>query len=269
MDTFTKVMFPEYMDLRTVALIRMFIALSIWFVTIHMILSKGWTQQTTYQKGSQLIMAPIVMSGAKTLAPFTSISWILLGISFTLSSYIALKGVEHEKVAPWILRIALCVWEVAAPNSLLVASVIRYAIWPAVLAKGNVTDNLKSWRNVFMHNINVFYALTETALLGGLPVRWSDISLAPLVGLCYVIFSWNMTMVWNKPHGPQFIYYFFDTTLPGYQTTISLLVLLVALLLFFVLFCASESLLKWMDGGIVGSLAFVVVICSGVMRFRD
>lgn len=120
-----------------------------------------------------------------------------------------------------------------------------------------------------MHNINVLYAVTETALLGGLPVRLSELSLAPLVGIAYVIFSWNMTMVWNKPQGPQFIYFFLDTTLPGYQPTIALLGLMSALFLFFLLFCASGSLLGWIDGGIFGSLGFVAAICFGVMRFSD
>ena len=52
--------------------------------------------------------------------------------------------------------------------------------------------------------MNVFFAVTESALLGGLPVRWSEISLAPLVGCAYVMFTWSMSMSWNKrEHGPQ------------------------------------------------------------------
>lgn len=146
-ETFTHVRFPHALDLRTMAYIRMAIAISIWAVLFHAaVISPGWIQQTSYQKESQLKMTPILMSGTKTLAPFTSVSWILLGISFTLSSFIAMKGSHHESVPPWVLRIALCVWEVAAPNSLLVACVIRYAIWPAVLASGTSTANLKSVR---------------------------------------------------------------------------------------------------------------------------
>lgn len=123
-----------------------------------------------------------------------------------------------------------------------------------------------------MHNINVLYAITESVYLGGLPVRLSEVSLAPLVGVAYVLFTWNMTRMWAEPqHGPQFIYFFFDTTIPGYQPTIALLALLVTMLLFFFLFCASERLLLSMEdvGGIWGSIAFVVAICAGVMRFRD
>ena len=101
-----------------------------------------------------------------------------------------------------------------------------------------------SIRNAFMHNIHVFNAVSKSALLGGLPVHWSELSLAPLVGIAYVVFSWNATLLWNKPFGPhQFIYFFFDTTVPGYGASIALLALLFALILFFVLFCTSELLL--------------------------
>ena len=296
METFTQIVFPEYLTLWSLAWIRMAIAISIWSVTIHTsVLSEGWVQETSYSKHSKLIMTPLKISGWKTLAPFTSISWNLLGLSFSLSSYIAFQATQNQDVSPWILRTALCVWSVAAPNTLLVAAVIRYAIWPAVLAKGNSTAPLKSVRyvclyverlermtrvtngmlldgsirNVFMHNINVFYAVSESALLGGLPVRWSELSLAPLVGFAYVIFSWNATLLWNKPFGPQFIYFFFDTTVPGYGASIALLALLFALILFFALFYTSELLLHWIDGGLLASLGFVGILCAAVMRFRD
>lgn len=150
-ETFTRRRFPEFMDITTMAVIRMLIAMSIWSLTIYLaLISKGWILRSSYLKGSKLKMVPVVMSGAKTMAPFTSVSWILLGVSFTLSSFIAMKGANNESVAPWILRTALCVWEVAAPNSLLVSSVIRYAIWPTNLARGSPTAPLKSVRYGFV-----------------------------------------------------------------------------------------------------------------------
>ena len=46
----------------------------------------------------------------------------------------------------------------------------------------------------------------------------------------------HATPLRNKPFGPhQFIYFFFDTTVPGYGASIALLTLLFALILFFVL----------------------------------
>ena len=122
---------------------------------------------------------------------------------------------------------------------------------------------------LFVHNISVFYCVSECALLGGLPVRWTELSFSPLVGIVYVIFSWNMTMNWNKECGPQFIYFFFDTTIPGYGTSYALLALLAALVLFFALFCSCNSILQWANGGLVGGIVFVVGMCSVTMRFRD
>mmetsp|Transcript_21304 Transcript_21304/g.27514 ORF Transcript_21304/g.27514 Transcript_21304/m.27514 type:complete len:317 (+) Transcript_21304:273-1223(+) len=270
MDTFTQVLFPQYMDLYTIAYSRAFIAVCIWAVTLNMVTSKGWEQNTSYLAGSKLKIVPNHLVGIKTCFPFTSLCWNLLGISFTLSAYIAMQGARGEAVSPLILRTALVAWEIAAPCTLLVASVIRYAIWPGVLAKGMPTKNLKTVRNIFMHNINVFFAVSESALLGGLPVRWTEISLAPLFAIAYVVFTWNMTTSWNKrEHGVQFIYFFFDTTLPGYTCTIALVALMGALLIFFVIFCSCEKLLAWLDSGIWASLGYVFLICSGVMRFRD
>jgi hypothetical protein len=39
----------------------------------------------------------------------------MLGISFTLNSFIAVQGAAGSPVDPWLLRVALCVWEIAAP----------------------------------------------------------------------------------------------------------------------------------------------------------
>lgn len=146
METFARVIFPELLSLTAMSYIRAAIAACIWTVTFQMVTSKGWIQSTTYKTGSKLKIVPNHLVGIKTCFPFTSVSWNLLGIAFTLSAYISFQGAQGQTVAPWVLRIALASWEVAAPNSLLVASVIRYAIWPGVLAKGMPTTNLKSVR---------------------------------------------------------------------------------------------------------------------------
>jgi len=118
--------------------------------------------------------------------------------------------------------------------------------------------------------MNVVFALTESCLLSGLPVRWSDAALAPLWGTLYVLFSWFMIHRWNDPrHGPQFIYFFFDTTLPGYTATKVLLLLLTVLMVFFGIFCVQNALLRVLDGGLLTHVLFVGAASSTVMRFRD
>jgi hypothetical protein len=197
-------------------------------------------------------------------------SWIILGISFTLSSYVAWVAADtNVVVSPLLLRIAVLAWEIAAPCSILVATTVRYAIWPAVIKRGG-PHSLNSIRNILMHNCNVLVALTESYLLSGLPVRWSEATVAPLWGCIYVIFSWNMVYAWNeRRHGPQFIYFFLDTTLPGYTCSIALVALLVVLLTFYAVFCTAHDLLVYLNGGIAMHFLFVAVWCSLVMRFRD
>ena len=118
--------------------------------------------------------------------------------------------------------------------------------------------------------MNVLFALSESFLMGGLGVQWSHFCFGPLVGTGYVLFSWAMTAQWNKPeYGPQFIYFFFDTTLPGYTTTIALLALLTVLTVFYGIFCACDPILAFLGKGIMTNIAFVAAICSAVMRFRD
>jgi hypothetical protein len=271
-ETFTQVVFPQYMSLQTLALIRATIAVIIWATTIQTVAGGGWVQATSYLPHSKLKQVKNNVTGYKTLTPFTSVSWNLLGVAFTLSSYICLQTVYPNALpapTPTILRTAILTWQVAAPNTLLVAAVVRYCIWPGVLRATGDTQELQSHRNKLMHNFNAVFALSEIALLGHLPVRWSQVSLAPLLGVWYVVCSWSTTAQWNLPqHGPQFIYFFLDTTL-GATTTIAILALLGILLCFYALFVWAEQGLNWMDGAWPLHCLFVAVLSSAVMRFRD
>jgi len=289
-------------------LCRLIVAISIWGTTWHVVSGPGWTVFTKFKPASKLKRnTAITLKGVKTLFPFTSWSWNLLGFSYLLNGVMALSVAIFGKEGAWwlhdlipnngLLRLALIVWETAAPCAILVSTVIRYAIWEMVLhSKDGNTDGLKSFRNMMMHNANSVYVLLEVALLGGLPVRFEEISLAPLFGVCYVLFTWFMTHRWTDPeHGPQFIYYFMDTTM-GKVTSISLLALLCALLVFYFLFATAHIGLdqlsnysnKYVAVGIseqqennadatvpsspvllVGHVCFVTAIASLVCRFRD
>ena len=292
--TFTHRVFSQSMSIRTLAWIRLGIAASIFLTSLYVALAPGWDQMTTYVKSSQCRKVINHISGIKTLYPFTSWSWNVLGLAFAMSSYLAFCGIAAESsgstsglaVSPWILRLTLILWEIAAPCTLLVAATIRYAIWPAVLKAHGETVNLKKWRNIMMHNINVIFALSETALLGGLPIRVSHMSLAPLYGAVYIVFTWNITRLINDDPraGPQFLYFFMDTTVPGYFSTLAIVALLVVLLVFFLLFCFTHPALRSLelavygaseeDGGdavasVVLRVLFVLGVSSTVMRFRD
>lgn len=270
-ETFTAVVFPELMNVTTLVYLRLLIALSIGLTSFYLVfLYEGWEQISSYMAGSKLIRTPNKLVGIKTMFPFTSVSWNLLGLSFACNAYIAAKGARGEPVDQRILRTAVVLWEMAAPYTLLVAAVVRYAIWPAVLKAKNSTDNLKHWRNVMMHNMNVLFALLEAACMGGLSVQWTHIAFAPLLGVMYVMFTWSMMMRWNTPDkGPQFIYFFLDTTLPGFLPTKVLLILLLVFAAFYGLFCVFHNVLSLLGGGLLAHLGFVVLVSSAVMRFRD
>ena len=204
---------------------------------------------------------------------------MLLACYLTLSSYVAVHVAIYGEDVPgadsWkeklIMRATIILWEIATPFAFLVSGFVRYAILPSALKDPSVsTSVLKNPFILMLHNLSTFIALVEHAILTGLPVRWSDASLAPLVGCVYVIFSWNITMLWSKPeHGPQFVYLFLDTTLPGWTPSIVIITLLIVLLLFYGLFCSIEQVLTWLGGGVISHIVFVAVMSSLFMRFRD
>ena len=203
--------------------------------------------------------------------PFTSVSWNLLGLSFSLNAYITHQTIHGYDVEPRLLRLALLLWECVAPFTFLVASVIRFVIWPKVLAVGGDSSNLKHWRNKLMHNANVWFALSETALASGLATNPSHVGIAPLVGFVYVFFSWSVANTWveHAKYGPQFIYFFLDTTLPGGKPTFALLSLLVTLMVFYGLFSAADIVLQHLGGRLWAHLLVAGLLGSSVCRFRD
>lgn len=239
-----------------------------------------------YLKGSKLRCTPITIQGIKSQAFFTSWSWNILGIYFLFSGiltlyidnelstnkssnssntyYDELSNDKHMKIA---FRIALILFEIAAPVSMLVSVVVRYALWPKAL-KGNGSDNLKKITILIQHNANVIMSLIEVGLLGGLKVRFADMALAPLFGVIYVVFAWSMKHNWLKNGQPQFLYFFLDTTL-GKGTSIALLVLLFLLTVFYATFALIDDIIATLGGSFWVHLGVVIGIASVTCRFKD
>jgi hypothetical protein len=271
-ETFTHRIFPELISLRTLGFIRLAMALLIWHTSYSVIFrSDGFTMIGRYATVSKLKRTRFQMKGWKTLATFTHWSWIMLGLSFSLSAAIALDisfGLEHHVSKP-MLRAALICFEIAAPLSFLVSAVVTHAIWPtAVKQNGDLTD-LKTPRTLLMHNANIFFSLTEVALLGGLPVRFADIALAPLFGVVYVIFTWSMRKAWVpvEKEGPQFIYHFMDTTV-GLATTIALAVLMAVLIVSYSCFAQMHQVLDMLGGGLMVHALGVGFFCGLLCKVR-
>jgi hypothetical protein len=227
---------------------------------------------TTYLVNSKLKHhQPVELRGIRSMYPFTMWAWNLLGLSCGINAYLAFCAWQHNSPPQWLLRLGILLFEAASPTALLVSCVVRYAIWPQLLRRGkgrNPTAVLKYKKTLVFHNINTIITLSEVAILGGLPVRYSDFSVALALGVIYVLFTWSMMHRWNKDAGPQFIYHFFDTT-QGIYTSVYIIILLVVLISFYTLFCGLHQLLDHLGGGLSTHLAAVLLLSSLVCRFRD
>lgn len=257
--------------------------------------------------------------GIFTLSSFTMWAWTIEGVAFVLLGTIPLLietgfATGADSIPLWIYRLTIVAWEISAPTSLLVSAVVKYILWPEALrdqknarevdeGEDNDNDNMnkregKNYGNnnsnvlkhpgaLMEHNLNSIAALFETGLLGGVPVRYSDITLAPLFGLSYVLFSYAMMHRWpvggdadddgarynslvrHQKLGPHFMYPFLDPTLPGITPTLALLALLLALMISFAIFCFVDRVLASLGGGWVTHLSVVIVLSACVCRFRD
>jgi hypothetical protein len=271
LDQFTHRVFPDLISLRALALIRLLIASAAITLTTSLILGQGWLVYANYKHHSKLRREYYIrLKGFGTLCPFTSWCWAFLGLAFLFNGSIALAvdlGKE-DWIVPWMLRTALILSELSFPFALLVSAAVKYAIWPAVLAGGK-PHNLAGFRNQMQHNCNSIFALAEVMLLGGISVKFRHLSLATLVGIAYILFTWVMAVTYygNNKVGPQYLYWFQDTTL-GKTTTLALVALLIALSTFFGLFAGMGMIINIIGGTILTKLALVVAVSTLVCKFR-
>jgi hypothetical protein len=200
---------------------------------------------------------------------FTCLSWVLLTISFFLNGSIVLLVHYRfvQSVDRWVLMVAIIIFEIAAPISMLVSAVVRYVLWPKAL-RGKGSHMLKSWDTLVQHNANIVLSLVEIGLLGGLPIRLDDWIAAPAFGICYIIFSWFMIHRLVPSGEPQVLYFFLDPTL-GLKSTIALACLLIVLLLFYLIFSLIDDIMIHLGGGIIIHSIVIVGISSFVCRFND
>lgn len=224
--------FPDILSIRHVACLRLLFGSVMIFDSLYAVLWGKWEQDTDYYypystlkvvRGMPFrgfMYSGSVTSGLLTLSSFTMWAWTLEGFTFMLLGGIPLyldmmePSREGAEVSVWWYRVAMIGWEICAPTSLLVSSIVTYVLWPMALQQGeNNAKLLKHPGAMLEHNFNVLTCLTEVALLGGLPIRYQDFVYAPLFGLVYVFFTYAMMHSWAAPEcGPQFMYPFFDTT---------------------------------------------------------
>ena len=257
----------------TLSTIRLAFGTFILGVSAKRLTNEGSSPTPNYLPQSRLKSAPILLKGLTSLAPFTLWCWVLLGISFLLSGTVPLLYHLNQihLITRLHLRLSLLTFEMAAPLSFLVSTVVKYALWPhALKRKGpSGTTIFKSFYGLVTHNLNVVFVLIEVLLLGGLPVELSHVAISLIFGLAYVLFAWWMSTRWGVKNGsPQFLYFFFDTTL-GWMTTYALIMLLVVLLVFYTLFSYIDDVLEHLEGGVVVHVSLVVCFSCLVCRLRD
>ena len=158
---------------------------------------------------------------------------------------------------------------------MLVSTVTKYALRPQSLKSPIGRCNLvRKPVAILQHNLNVVSSLMEEGVLGSLAVRAEDWSLVLFYGCNYVIFMWSIKNHLGKcdedgKKYPQFVYFFFDTTL-GRRWNISVLLSLMAvLMLFYFLFTAIDDILIWVNGGIFANLLIVGGLSTFFCRVRD
>lgn len=265
---FTNRVFPNKVSVQALVSIRLCYALICFYVPIAAHYCGNIVIEPTYLPRSRLRPTTIVVNGIKVLFPFTAWGWNLLGLQFAMSSFIAFRLQSSLSVPMWWMRCTFILWETTAPITLMVSSVVKYAIWPTVLKRGQDTSVLKTHRALLQHNFNVFMAFSELCLLGGLPIYSRHASFSLILGSLYVCFTWAVRNLWNPRTGPAFIYFFLDTTLGAVSCTMALLALTSAMVTFFFLFCLLAAYSEESDSGWV-HLGLVAGAFALVARFRD
>jgi len=274
-ETLTTPLFEEYISRFSLGCFRILFSVFAFSLSLYKIFKKDAVSlSTNYLKETKLRSIPITLIGMKTQYMFTSWSWNLLALCFGINGTMTLL-VEYDldhllppQLKVYLMRAGLLLFEISAPTAMLVSFIVRYALWPNALRNGQ-TDSFKTIPSLLQHNANAIAALMEAGLLGGLPVRETDIIVAPLFGCAYIVFSWCMIYKWVPSKEPQFVYFFLDTTLRKRTTTVIILCLVFILMAFYGIFTIVDDILSHMGGGLLVHSIVVFLLSSMVCRFSD
>ena len=282
-DTFTHVNFDS-LPLDVVIGFRLSMAVIMLGNASHVFLFGKWEADTDYVPASRLQVAKKIafrgalhlegslLSGLQCVSTFTLWCWMIEGTAFLLAGMIPLVHIYFPAttISPWILRTAMILWETAAPVSILVSAVVKYALWPMAMEQGENIKLLKAPGALFQHNLNSVAALVEVGLMGGLPVCTGHFAFPVLYGILYLLFAYSLMYSWaDRSKGAQFFYPFFDTTL-GVMTSLAIVALLAILSLSFGIFCAAAHVLAHAEDYVaLVPFAAIVLLSQSVCRVRD
>lgn len=235
-----------------------------------------------YLKHSKLKRQAINLDGIRSQIMFTQWSFNALTISFFLNGMmtlaVAYQEMGHNSRYSHILnllldktwpRVAILLFEIAGPTSMLVSTVTKYALWPQAMKGPRGSANLRKPVALMQHNANIIASLLEVGVLGRIPVRLEEFIIAPTFGTIYVFFTWALKDRLVETKEPQFVYFFFDTTLGKKWTVTVLLVLLALLMVFYLAFTFLDDCLLWLGSGIFTNVIMVIALATFFCRVRD
>jgi len=286
-DVIAQPLFPTIMSVHTLAMIRLGFAAILLSTTFVRFYRTGHNLSVPYLKQSKVVKRLINADRIRSQIMFTQWCWNTLTISFLLNGFIALQYHYHNENpnrqsgnTPLLLqnstvKLAIMIFEIAAPTSMLVSTVTKYVLWPQALKsnpQGSI--NLRKPIAILQHNLNVVGTLMEVGVLSRIQVRPGDYCLALLYGIAYISFMYGIRSHHKDPEGkrvrePQFVYFFFDTTLGTAFVVKVLLVLMFVLETFYGLFTIVDDVLVYLGGGVCMNLAVVGALATFFCRFRD
>ena len=211
-------------------------------------------------QNSKLMSVKLDMTGIRQLCWFTHWSWCLIGVYFA-STLVLPNG--HP--------ISVVMWEITMPNAFLVTIICTFIIWRGLLEKeGASTEGMKRPRTLIMHNANIAMCACEM-FFASTDIEISHLGLAPLFGCVYVFFSWARASRIKPEAGPQYLYDFFDTTLPLKEVLTNYIGVLCVLVFFYAIVCVISWILDmpFWDGkyGLEGFLLLSFIF--SIMKFTD
>lgn len=275
METFTRPASKNFIFASPyiLGLTRLAFAALIFSTSAYVIKTVAFSEQPIYLSGSKCRPTVLHFSGIKTQFWFTKWTWNLLGLAFLLSGLIPLLPPEH--VHPWMLRVALLAFETAVPNTLIVSLTVTYALWPTTYKKHGpkATVKFSQMSALIQHNFNIMMVFLEIGLMGNIPVVMQHLSIPSLYSTIYVFFGWFMAYRWTSvDKGPQFIYFYADTTL-GAMTSIILACFLGAFLVFYYTVSVGRAKIfgsvELEEGGVLWRMFCVIGLCFFSSKWQD
>jgi hypothetical protein len=273
---------PRYSDViskKSLAYIRLSIASFMFCVTLTRVLKKGSNGVATpYLETSKLRRKPIILEGIRSQVMYTAWSWNLLGLAFALNGIVTLLAAYNDDYGKEVfvsafyknlMRFGVIALTISSAASMMVSTITRYVLWSRAKKSNSTTAHFKTKTALLQHNANIILSLTEVFILGHVPMRIEYITLPILYGTVYVLHTWNMTHRLMPNKEPQFLYFFFDTTLDKKIVVFVLFSLICICVFFHCLYTGIAILIEYLEGGILCNILLVICISSCFCRFRD